>query len=231
MRRALPARLLEPLIPISNPSAPRLRNSVAESPPQLRGSLEQAAQTGLADIAKFQSIWRGPELKPVWEHVEARAKASNGQAPQPTGVWEKDYDVLLQELVKAEKVREEERQQADENAARAKVQSSEGEWEGVVERFIQRGLPGVRVIKGQEALSLAVALPKAGMVLLLRGVKEPDAVGVSEWQVFIKSPGGGPTKMETSILDCLRSRPRKWDLAFLLVWSPRWTRSSCLLTL
>lgn len=208
---------MEPLIPISNPSAPRLRNSVAESPPLLRGGLEQAARSGLADVEKFQSMWRGPELKPVWDLVEARAKTSNGRPPQPTGVWEKDYDVLLQELVKAEKAKEEERQQADENAERAKVESSEDEWKGVVERFIQRGLPGIRVIQGQNPLSLAVALSKAGMMLLLRGVKEADVAGVSEWQVFIKSPAGAPTKMETSILDCLRSRPRKWDLAFLLV--------------
>lgn len=217
LRRALPARLLEPLIPISNPSASPFRNSVAESPPALRGDLEQAARTGLADIEKFQSMWRGPELKPVWAHVEERVKASNGQPLQPTGVWEKDYDVLLQELVKAEKAKEEERQQAEESAERAKIQSSEGEWEAVAESFIQRGLPGVRVIKGQDSLSLAVALAKAGMILLVKGVKEPDVAGVSEWQVSIKSPGRGATKMETSILECLRSRPRKWDLAFLLV--------------
>lgn len=222
LRRALPARLLEPLIPISNPNASRLRNSVAESPPLLRGDLEQAARHGLADIAKFQSMWRSPELKPVWAHVEARAKASNGQFPQPTGMWEKDYDVLHRELVKAKQAEEEERQLAEENAERAEVQSSEGEWEAVVERFIQKGAPGVRVIKEQDPLSLVVALAKAGIVLLVKGVKEADTAGVSEWQVFIKSAGRGPTKMETSILECLKSRPRKWDLGFLLVRSLQW---------
>lgn len=172
-------------------------------------------------------MWRGPELKPVWAHVESRARASIGQALQPTGVWENDYDVLLQELVKAEKAKEEERRLAEESAERAKVQSSEGEREAIVERFVQRGVPSVRVIKGQDPLSLAIALAKAGMILLISGVKEPDVAGVSEWQVSIKTPGRGPTKIETSILECLRSRPRKWDLAFLLVWLSKLPMNDC----
>lgn len=186
----------------------------------MRGDLDQAARTGLADIKKFQSMWRGPELKPIWAHVEARLKASNGQLIQPTGVWEMDYNVLLEELIKAEKVKEEERQREDENAERAKAQSSEGEWEAVTERFIQRNVPGVRVMKGKSPLSVAVALAKAGMILLVEGVKNPDVAGVSEWQVFVRTPHGRvQTKLEDSILECLNSRPRKWDLAFLLVWS------------
>lgn len=221
LRQSLPEGLLEPLISISSSNASALGNSAAESPPLLRGDLDQAARTGLADIEKFQSMWRGPELKPVWDHVEARIKASNGQPLQPTGVWEKDYDVLVRELVKAEKAKEEERLREEENAERVKAQSSEGEWEATAERFIQRNVPGVRVTKGQSPLSLAVALAKAGMILLVEGVKEPDVVGVSEWQVSVKTPPGRvPTKLELSILECLNSRPRKWDLAFLLVWLP-----------
>lgn len=163
-------------------------------------------------------MWRGPELKPIWTHVESRIKEFQGQALQPTGIWEKDYDVLLEELVKVEKTKELERQQEEEDAERAKVQSSEGEWEAVVERFNQRNVSGVRLIKGQNPLSLAVALAKAGMLLLLEGVKEPDVAGVAEWQVSSKAPQGrSPTKLENSILECLNSRPRKWDLAYLLV--------------
>lgn len=186
----------------------------------MRGDLDQAARAGLGDIKKFQSMWRGPELKPIWDHVEACLKESNGQLIQPTGVWEMDYNVLLEELIKAEKVKEEERQREDEDAERAKAQSSEGEWEAVTERFIQRGVPGVRVMKGKSALSVAVALAKAGMILLVEGVKNPDGAGVSEWQVSVRTPHGRVhTKSESSILECLNSRPRKWDLAFLLVWS------------
>jgi len=184
----------------------------------LRSELDQAARNRLSSLESFQSTWRGPELQPIWAHVEARIKESNGQLLQPTGMWERDYDVLLDELLKAEKAKEDERRREEEDAERAKAQSSEGEWESVVEKFIQRNIPGIRIVKGQQPFSLAVALAKAGMILPIKGVKEAEVPGVSEWQVSAKAPPGrSPTKLETSILDCLNSRPRKWDLAFLLV--------------
>lgn len=190
----------------------------AESPAQLRDNLDRAARDGLAEIKDFQAKWRGSELQPLWAHVEARIQASNGQLIQPTGMWEKDYDVLLRELVNEEKIKEEERQREEEDAERVKAQSSEEEWESVAEKYIQREVPGVRVIKGQRPLSVTVALAKAGMIFLVQGVKESDVVGVSEWQVSVKTPPGRqPTKLESSILECLKSRSRKWDLAFLLV--------------
>lgn len=166
-------------------------------------------------------MWRGPELQAIWSHVEDRIRESNGQLLQPTGIWEKDYDVLLKELLKVEKMKEEEAQREEEDAERAKAQTSEGEWETVVERFMQREIPGIRVVKGQKPFSIGVALAKAGMILLIEGVKEADVPGVSEWHVRAKAPPGrSPTKLENSIMNCLNSRPRKWDLAFLLVCYP-----------
>jgi hypothetical protein len=166
-------------------------------------------------------VWRSPELQAIWSHVEDRIRESNGQLLQPTGIWEKDYDILLKELLKVEKVKEEETQREEEDAERAKAQSSESEWETVVERFMQRNIPGIRVVKGQKPFSIGVALAKAGMILLIEGVKEADVPGVSEWRVRAKAPPGRfPTKLENSIMNCLSSRPRKWDLAFLLVRYP-----------
>lgn len=164
-------------------------------------------------------MWQGQELKPVWAHVESRIKESNGQILQPTGMWERDYDVLLEDLIKAEKSKEQERLREEEEAERVKAQSSEAGWQGVVESFIQRNVPGVRVCHGKEALSLAIALSKAGIFLHIEGMKENDAPGV-EWHVSSKAPAGRvPTKIENSIVKCLNSRSRKWDLAFLLVRS------------
>lgn len=214
----MPDGVLEPLVPISNSKASPLK-AVAESPSLLRSELNQTARNRLSNIENFQATWRGPELQPIWARVEARIKESNGQLLQPTGIWEMDYDVLLQELLKAEKTKEEESQREEEDAERTKAQSSEGEWETVVERFVQQNIPGVRVVKDQKAFSLGVALVKAGMILLVEGVKDPDVPGVSEWQVSAKTPPArSPTKLENSIMDCLNLRPRKWDLAFLLVW-------------
>jgi hypothetical protein len=74
------------------------------------------------------------------------------------------------------------------------------------------------VIKGQGALSLAIVLLKAGIIFHIEGLNDNDAPGVAEWHVSSKAPPGRvPTKMENSIVECVNSRSRKWDLAFLLV--------------
>jgi hypothetical protein len=212
----MPQGLLEPLVPISNPEKVTADNPVAETPQMFRESLTEAARARVADVQNFQSLWRDPTLKPVWAHVESRIGESNGQLLQPSGKWEKDYDVLFEELSKKEKAKEEDQKREEEDAERAKAFSTEGEWQAVLERFVQRNVPGVRVIKGQDETSLAVALVRAGIVFQVRGVAGTDTP-ISEWEVSSKIAGRTPTKLEIAMLDCLGSRPRKWDLAFLLV--------------
>ncbi|KAJ5128664.1 hypothetical protein N7448_002381 [Penicillium atrosanguineum] len=216
LRQSVPDGVLEPLVPISNSKASPLK-SVAETPSLLRSELDKTARNRLSNIENFQSVWRGPELQPIWSHVEARIRESSGELLQPTGIWEMDYDILLKELLKAEKTKEKEAQREEEDAERVKAQSSEGEWGTIVEKFMQRNIPGIRIVKGQKPFSMGIALAKAGMILLVEGMKEADIPGVSEWQVRAKAPPGrSPTKLENSIMNCLNSRPRKWDLAFLL---------------
>lgn len=213
----VPSKLLEPLSTLSNQRG-QSSISYADSPVHLRDGLDQAARTQLANIQSFKSTWQGPELQPVWAHVESRIKESNGQILQPTGLWERDYDVLLEELLQAEKSKEEERLREEEVTERTKIQSSESGWEAIVESFIQRNVPGVRVIKGQGSLSLVIALLTAGIIFHIEGLNDNDAPGVAEWHVSSKAPPSrAPTKMENSIVECLNSRSRKWDLAFLLV--------------
>jgi hypothetical protein len=212
----MPQGLLEPLVPIANPNKATVNNPVAETPRALRANLDETARARVADVQRFQSLWRDPELKNVWDLVESRINESNGQLLQPTGKWDKDYDVLLEELSKKEKSEKEERQREDEEAERSKAQSADGEWQKVLERFVERNVPGVRVIGEQDGDSLAVALVRAGVVFLVKGVSEPGTP-VSEWEVSSKLGNRAPTKLEIAILDCLNSRPRKWDLAFLLV--------------
>ncbi|KAJ5659259.1 hypothetical protein N7507_005710 [Penicillium longicatenatum] len=217
IRQFVPAGLLEPIVPISSSNTVSANNPAAETPAALRNDLEHAAHARLASLEQFQSMWRGPEMKPVWAHVEARLREANGQILQPTSMWEKDYDVLLAELTKAEKTKEDERLREEEDAERTKALSSEGEWIAVIERFEQRNVPGVRVIKGQNQTSLAIALSKAGMVFLVAGVQDHNSPAVSGWQVSSRvAPGRTTTKLEQAVLECLNSRPRKWDLAFLL---------------
>ncbi|OOQ88344.1 hypothetical protein PEBR_13539 [Penicillium brasilianum] len=216
LRHVVPSKLLEPLATLSDQKEPS-GITYANSPMHLRNGLDQAARTQVAEIESFKSTWQGPELKPVWAHVESRIKDSNGQILQPTGMWEKDYDVLLEELLQAEKSKEQKRLREEEEAERTKAQSSEGGWQAIVESFIQRGVPGVRVIKGEGAPSLAIALSKAGIIFHIEGLKENDGSAVAEWHVSSRAaPGRVPTKIENSITECLNSRSRKWDLAFLL---------------
>ncbi|KAJ5731197.1 uncharacterized protein N7483_005705 [Penicillium malachiteum] len=217
LRQFIPAGVLEPLVPISSSNGISSSTPVAETPPILRNDLDHAVRDRLARIEQFQSMWRGPELKPVWARATARMKEANGQLIQPTGIWERDYDVLLAELTSAEKKKEDERLREEEDAERTKVLSSEGGWTAVTERFTQRGFPGVRFIKGSNDTSMGIALGRAGMLFVVEGVKDSGSTDVSEWNVSSKvPPGRSPVKLEEAILDCLNSRPRKWDLSFLL---------------
>lgn len=223
----MPDGLLEPLVPIANPDKATLDNPVAETPRALRANLDETARARVSDVQQFQSLWRDPELKPVWDNVESRIKESNGQIIQPNGKWDRDYDVLLKDLAEEEKSKTDERKRMEEDAERIKVQSGEGEWQKVLERFVHRNIPGIRIAQEQDGLSLAVALIRAGTVLLVKGVSAPGEP-ISEWEVSSKTGSRELTKLEIAILDCLGSRPRKWDLAFLLVCLSSYLRYDCL---
>ncbi|CAG7954346.1 unnamed protein product [Penicillium salamii] len=216
LRQFMPDGLLEPLVPIANPDKATLNNQVAETPQILRASLDETARARVSDVQRFQSLWRDPELKSVWESVESRIKESNGQMIQPSGKWDRDYDVLLKELADKENSKTEERQREEEEAERAKVLSVEGGWQKVLGQFVQRGVPGVRVAEEQDGNSLAVALIRAGAVFLVRGVVPEPGAPISEWEVSSKTGNRALTKLEIAMLDCLGSRSRKWDLSFLL---------------
>lgn len=189
-----------------------------KSPQSLYEQLSKTTRDGVAEVNSFQTKWRGPEMKAVWDHVDAKIKENGGQLLQPTGMWERDYDVLLEKLVKEEESKKEEQQQVEEEAERARVnQSAEGDWRKVVESFVQRNVPGVRVVPSKARDFVAVSLIKAGMNFEAHVIGAPEDE-VSTWQVSNKGhPRKPPSKLETAICDCLNSRPRQWDLAFLLV--------------
>ncbi|KAJ5329176.1 Mediator complex subunit Med27 [Penicillium brevicompactum] len=215
LRQFMPDGLLEPLVPIANPDKATLDNPVAETPRVLRANLDETARARVSDVQQFQSLWRDPELKPVWDNVESRIKESNGQILQPNGKWDRDYDLLLKDLAEEEKSKTDDRKRLEEEAERTKAQSGEGEWQKVLERFVQRNIPGIRVAQEEDGISLAVALVRAGTVLLVKGISEPGEP-ISQWEVSSKTGNRELTKLEIAILECLGSRPRKWDLAFLL---------------
>ena len=190
-----------------------------KSPQSLYEQLSKTTRDGVAEVNNFQTKWRGPEMKAVWDHVDAKIRENGGQLLQPTGMWERDYDVLLEKLVKEEESKKEEQQRVEEEVERARInQSAEGYWRRVVDNFTQRNVPGVRVVPSKTRDFVAVSLVKAGMNFEAQVISASEEDGVSTWQVSNKEhPRKPPSKLETAICHCLNSRPRQWDLAFLLV--------------
>lgn len=184
-------------------------------------------RAGADEVKDFQTLWTSPEMKTVWEHVEADIAEMGGQLLQPTGVWGVDYPGLLEEILRREKGKEEDSKREEEEKEKEKWKSSGADWRGLVEEFGKKGVPGVKVVLSQqkqqqqqhEKDGVIVALVKAGMVILVNPVPvDSGGEDLPEWRVSSKiSPGRPITKLETAMVECLNSRVRKWDLAYLLV--------------
>lgn len=218
LRTLLSGRLIEPIIPIINPKVAS-RRPLPKSPRVLFEQLSQTARASVAEVQEFQTMWRSPEMKAIWDHVDARIKQNGGQLLQPTGMWEQDYDVLLEELEKEEQAQKEQQQRAKEEEERAKIQGVEGGWRTIVETFTRRNLPGIRVMAHQDQPRITVVSVKAGMAFQLQAVNG-DGHDMVDWRVQeLAAPGRPKTKLETAVAACLNARPRQWDLAYLLVSS------------
>lgn len=205
-------------MPIVDPQNASLRTQAAKSPQILGEQLAQSARGGVAEIEQFKSMWQSLEMKVVWDRIDNMLKESNGTYPQPSGTWERDYEVLLEELGVKERKIEERRRKDEEYQERLKVLSTDGGWKGIVQSFQQRRLPGVQIVLSRNEVVITVVLMKAGMAFDIQCENSQVDAGVSEWRVSNKQrPGVPATKFESSILNCLNSRPRKWDLAYLLV--------------
>jgi hypothetical protein len=208
---------MEPIVPIVNPKAASAsRRPLPKSPRVLFEQLSQTARASVTEVQEFQAMWRSPEMKAIWDHVDARIKANGGQLLQPTGMWERDYDVLLEELEREERTQKKEQLRVKEEEERAKIQAVEGGWGTIVESFIRRDLPGVRVMAHEDQDRITVVLVKAGMAFQLQAVNG-DGQGMADWRVQMAAPGKPKTKLETAVAACLNARPRQWDLAYLLV--------------
>ncbi|KAL5340882.1 hypothetical protein BJX70DRAFT_406611 [Aspergillus crustosus] len=222
LRTLLPERLLEPLAPIINPRAAAVKG-VPESPQKLFELLSQAARAGVSEVGEFQGMWRGRELKPVWERVDTLIYENAGRLLQPNGVWERDYDEILEEITKQDTARKEQQQKAKEEEERSQLQSAEGGWQAVVDSFAQRNIPRVRVLPTKEDSSFYVVLAKVGLAFKIYTVGGQNQ-GLPDWTVSTKSASlESASRLETAVLDCLNSRPRKWDLTFLLEMTSSYT--------
>ncbi|KAL4902759.1 hypothetical protein BDW74DRAFT_180458 [Aspergillus multicolor] len=213
LRTLLPERLLEPLAPIVNPKA-AASVAVPTSPQALFQRLSQSASDGVREVETFKSLWRGREMKGVWERVDTLIYENAGQLLQSNGMWQEDYDKILQDIAKHDAARKKEQQRAQEEQERSQLQSVEGGWIALVERFAQTGVPGMRVLPLRDS-SFIVLLPKVGLAFKVDAI-ENGQEGVPDFNVTSKSSSAEPaSKVETAVLGCLNARPRKWDLNYL----------------
>ena len=142
-------------------------------------------------------------------------KESGGDYPQPTGVWEVDYDVILADIISKEKRKRDQIEKAVEDKERLEVLASGEGWRGVIEKFRQRELPDVRVAVDPKGGAIGVTLLKAGLRIDVQHPREDDKNGPEVWRILHRP--GKTTKLETEIIQCLHERLRAWDLAYLLV--------------
>ncbi|EAA61305.1 hypothetical protein AN7100.2 [Aspergillus nidulans FGSC A4] len=216
LRTLLPERLLEPLAPIVHPKA-AAAIGIPNSPQALHQRLSQSACDGVREVEDFKALWRSEEMKAVWERIDTLINENAGRLLQSNGMWQCDYNQILQDIAQHDNHRKEQQRKAKEEQERAQLQSAEGGWKAIVDNYAQAGIPGMRVIPTKSDSSFGVLLPKVGLAFKVNAVSSGQE-GVPEFNVSSKSPSGEPSsRVETAVLACLNARPRKWDLKFLFV--------------
>jgi hypothetical protein len=214
LRTLLPERLLEPLAPIVYPKA-AAAVGIPNSPQALHQRLSQSACDGVREVEDFKALWRGEEMKAVWERVDTLINENAGQLLQSNGMWQCDYNQILQDIAKQDNIRKEQQRIAKEEQERAQLQSAEGGWKAIVDHYAQADIPGIRVLPTKTDSSFVVLLPKVGLAFKVNAISSGQE-GVPEFNVSCKSSSGEPSsRVETAVLACLNARPRKWDLKFL----------------
>lgn len=188
---------------------------VPNSPQNLLQQLVSTGQEGAAEVESFKKEWTRPELKSVWDRIEQKMKDSGGDHPPPTGVWEKDYDVILAEIDREEERKWEEGEKDVEQKEKQEYLSMEGGWRGVIERLREKEVPDVRISVDPKGDVITVVLLKAGLSVIIQQPQEGDNGNPDVWRILYKP--GRTTKLEEEIMQCLNQRRRQWDLSYLLV--------------
>ena len=214
----LPERLLAPLNPIIRPHIKYgPYKQLPKSPDYLLQQLISAGKEGGEEVEAFKKEWTRPEMKPIWDRIEQKMKDSGGDYPQPSGVWERDYDVILEEIDKEERRKWEEEEKMVEQKEKQEYLSAEGGWRGVIARFREKEVPDVRVVVDPKAAIITVVLLKAGLSIIIQQPQDGDNGNPDVWRLLYKP--GKTSKLEDGIMQCLHQRRRQWDLSYLLVSS------------
>ncbi|KLJ09539.1 hypothetical protein EMPG_15033 [Blastomyces silverae] len=214
LRTLVPNRLLSPLIPIVNPDT---RTPIPKSPQEMFEQLSQTARDGVAEVENFHSEWRSPDMMAIWDRIDQTLAESGGEHPPLTGMWERDYDNILKTINREEQGEKERKNRLEEEEEKRRVASSESGWKDVVEEYKNKDSPiTINVPRPADNNGrFSVTIQKLSLQFYVLQGPSYDSKSPREWQMMIV-PRGNTSKLETEILDCIRSRERKWDLRYLL---------------
>ncbi|OJD19028.1 hypothetical protein AJ78_00979 [Emergomyces pasteurianus Ep9510] len=214
LRTLLPNRLLSPLVPIVNPDT---RTPIPKSPQDMFEQLSQAARDGVAEVENIKSEWRSQDMMAIWDRIDQKLTESGGEHPPTTGVWERDYDSILRKLDREEQMEKDQKNRLEEEEEILKVTSNESGWKAVVEEYKKKNIPiTIDVPRPSDNNGrFAVAIKNISLQFYVVQGQYYGSKGPREWKVMIV-PRGNSSKMETEILECIRSRDRKWDVTYLL---------------
>lgn len=214
-------------------------------------------------------------MQAIWSRVDEKLAESKGAFPQPSGMWDREYDVLLKQMDEEEKgatgakgakitsPSESDRGQVQQSAnALSSIYGTPtdlegGGWKTVVESFQKRDIPDFRIATGKNESMIIVNLAQAGIIFEIQEILTPATTTASDnttssnissvkappttspsgtstkqslpdWRVSVRQALGksGPSRLETAIVQHLNSRPRKWDLHYVLVCLPHSILSS-----
>jgi hypothetical protein len=219
LRTLVPDRLLAPLAPIVNPDMAGPSMPMPKSPQEMFEQLSQAARDGVAEVNAFKAEWNRPEMKVIWDRIDQKLAESGGDYPQPTGMWEQDYDVILKNLDREEKRQERQQQKVMEEQELSQLISAGGGWRGVVESFMKQDNPGLLVTFPPSVENpdyFFVLLRKISAVFCIQPERIIGDERERSWQVKYV-PHGSTSKLEIDILNHISTRDRQWDLHYLLV--------------
>ncbi|EEH35447.2 hypothetical protein PAAG_06494 [Paracoccidioides lutzii Pb01] len=214
LRTLVPTRLLSPLIPIANPDS---RTPIPKSPLDMFEELSRTARNGVAEVENFRSEWQNPDMKAIWDRIDLKLVESGGDYPPTTGMWDRDYENILKNLDREEALEKERKRRLEEEEEKVRAASSESGWKDVVEEYKKRDIPiSINIPRLADNVGrFSVTIKKISLQFCVLQEPRYDNKSPREWQVMIV-PRGNATKMETEILDCIKSRDRKWDLRYLL---------------
>lgn len=207
-----------PLKPIIDRS-PENRDS-PKSPHELFEQLSRAAREGFAEIDEFKSAWNGPETQAIWNRVEERMNERGGEYPPISTVWDENYDMVLQQLDRAEQQQKIAKKRAEEESEMNRQATTEGGWQGILESFKARGLPGIsaQVLPPSHdgSARFSIQLHSISTILYLQSIRDPALRDMESWHISLDNRQT-PSMLAQEIVACLSDRDRKWDLPYLLV--------------